>query len=72
MSKTDLTKVEEKINKTDLTIVKVEENSVIVVIDGWRMRVYGNTKGLRLGQLISVEYTGDIENVHSVKLLPLK
>lgn len=54
------------------TIVNIEEKSAIILVDGWRMRIYGNIKGLKLGQNIQVEYTGDIKNVHSIKLLPLK
>jgi hypothetical protein len=56
---------------------EVEENSLIINIDGWRMRVYFDeslTKEQKqqFGRLINVRYFGDLEDVHSLKFLPLK
>jgi hypothetical protein len=57
--------------ETELAIHEVEENSVIVNVQGWRMRVYfdENTdkEQFRYGQTIIVNYLGDIENPHSIK-----
>lgn len=66
------TKPERKINikEAELTVVEVEKSSVIVNVNGWRMRVYfaENTVIIKpnLGQKIKVQYTGNIEDVHSV------
>ena len=69
-----MNKVEIKKEKTDIletTVVDVEVDAVIVSIQGWRIRVYGDDLNLKLGQNIFVEYSGDLEDVHSVKLLGL-
>lgn len=67
------------VNKIELDVHEVEENGVIVNIQGWRIRAYFD-KSLTIeqkahftkGRTIIVEYTGKIEDVHSIKLLPLK
>jgi hypothetical protein len=59
-----------------LTVHEVEDNGVIVNVDGWRMRVYfdkGVTKeGFHYGKEIVVNYFGDISDVHSIKFEKLK
>ena len=79
MSTTSKTLAKEPVvNKIELDVHEVEEQSVIVNIQGWRIRAYFD-KALTEEQKahyskgrITVEYTGDIEDVHSIKLLPLK
>jgi hypothetical protein len=72
------TKEEVQTSKTiNLSIAKVEKESVIVLIDGWRMRVYFDKDfkefdKLGNGQEIFVNYFGEISDPHSIKLLPLK
>ncbi|AZV43728.1 hypothetical protein BAOM_3119 [Peribacillus asahii] len=69
------TQEKETIKETELVIHEVEEKSVIVNLDGWRMRVYFDKdfKGhVSKGTTIKVKYTGDIENPHSVKFEKLK
>lgn len=69
-----MNKIEIKKEKTDIletTVVDVEVDAVIVSIQGWRIRVYGDDLNLKLGQNIFVEYSGDLEDIHSVKLLGL-
>lgn len=62
----------------ELEIVEVEEDAVIVLLDGWRVRAYfdkslsvGSKDKARCGRLINVKYTGDLKDVHSVKLMNL-
>ena len=67
-------KVETKKTKTNTleTIVSdVEKGAVIVSIQGWRMRIYGDDLNLKLGQSVSIEYSGDIKDIHSIRLLGL-
>lgn len=58
------------IKEAELTVIEVEKSSVIVNVNGWRMRVYfaENTVSTKpnVGQKIKVQYTGNIEDVHSV------
>jgi hypothetical protein len=62
--------------ETELVIHEVEENSIIVNVGGWRMRVYfdeGTEKDkFRFGQSILVKYLGDIEDPHSIRFEKLK
>lgn len=73
------TTTKEIINKIDLTIHEVEEKAIIVNIQGWRIRAYfdksltkAQKEAYTLGRSVTISYTGNIEDVHSVKLLPLK
>ncbi len=73
------TKTTTQSKKIDLNIVEVEEFAVIVLVDGWRMRVYfdntlpkENKKKLHKGKNVTAEYTGDMKDVHSIKFLPMK
>lgn len=60
----------------ELLIHEIEEKSVIVNIQGWRMRVYYdvdfNYENLREGQNITVKYLGDIEDPFSIVFEKLK
>jgi hypothetical protein len=63
--------------EVQLEVHDVEEESLIVNVDGWRKRVYFDeslTKEQKekIGRLINVKYFGDLEDVHSLKFLPLK
>ncbi|MNG27320.1 hypothetical protein D3C84_1124240 [compost metagenome] len=67
------------VNKIELQIHEIEEKSVIINIQGWRIRAYFDNSLKKeqkelftVGRTITVEYTGDIEDIHSIKLLPLK
>lgn len=64
--------------EVELEIHEKEDNAIIVNIDGWRMRVYFDEslkqeqkENLSRGKVL-VRYFGDIEDVHSLRLLPLK
>lgn len=60
----------------ELTVHEVESDAVIVNVDGWRVRVYfeENTTIVKpsYGQKVRVQYTGDIEDVHSIKFEKIK
>jgi hypothetical protein len=67
------------INSIILPIHEVEDDAVIVNIDGWRIRAYfdqsltkEDKEKYALSQEIEVYYTGDLKNIHSIKLLMLK
>lgn len=59
-----------------LDVLVKEEKSVIVNLNGWRKRVYFDkdldVNKVSQGQSINIEYTGDLDDVHSVKFLSLK
>lgn len=59
--------VVEEIKEVELDVLEREEESVIVRVDGWRMRVYFDKelKGL-IPSKIKVKYTGNIEDAHTV------
>lgn len=69
-------KVVEVSKKIELVIHELEENSVIVNVDGWRIRLYldkdADIEKFRLGGTIVANYFGDIEDIHSVKFGKLK
>jgi hypothetical protein len=73
--KSEAVKTEEP-KQVELVIHEVEENSIIVNVQGWRMRVYFDAKfnpeNLRYGQTILVKYLGDIENPHTIQFEKLK
>ncbi len=73
------TKTTTQSKQIDLNIVEVEDFAVIVLVDGWRMRIYfdntlpkENKKKLHKGKKMIAEYTGDVKDVHSIRFLPLK
>jgi hypothetical protein len=59
-----------------LKVVKVEDDAVIVLVEGWRMRVYFdkgvNKEDFHEGKLIGVKHQGDINKPHSVKFEKIK
>jgi hypothetical protein len=59
--------VVEEIKEVELDVLEREEESVIVKVDGWRMRVYFD-KELKdsIPNKIVAKYTGDIEDAHTV------
>jgi hypothetical protein len=73
--KSEAVKTEEP-KQVELVIHEVEENSIIVNVQGWRMRVYFDAKfnpeNLRYGQNIVLSYFGDIEDPFSIKFNKLK
>lgn len=66
----------EKLKEIELPIHEVEDASIIVNVDGWRMRIYfdkdANKDIYRVGQTVVAKYYGDIEKVHSVRFEKLK
>ncbi|MBD1379217.1 hypothetical protein [Metabacillus arenae] len=79
MATTSKTTAKKVVNVIELPIHEVEEKAVIVNIQGWRIRAHFDEslnekkkESYTLGRTIPVEYTGDIEDIHSIKLLPLK
>lgn len=69
----------QKVFTTELQVAEVEKDAYIVLLQGWRVRVYfdkylskDKIANVSQGRFIKVEYTGDLKNVHSIKLLPLK
>lgn len=63
----------QQVKKAKFRVVEVEKDAAIVLFDGWRKRVYfDGKKDIREGQIIEVEYTGDLKDVHSVQFLKLK
>lgn len=71
-----------KTKKLTTSALVVEDNAIIININGWRMRVYFELKDKDLkliqknkkdfeGRSIEVEYIGDLKDVHNLKLLPI-
>jgi hypothetical protein len=67
------------VNTIILPIHEVEDDAVIVNIDGWRIRAYfdqsltkEDKEKYALSQEIEIKYTGELKNIHSIKLLTLK
>jgi hypothetical protein len=62
--------------EVELVIHEVDENSIIVNVEGWRMRVYFDAKvdkdKFNYGQSVLVKYFGDIENPHSIRFEKIK
>jgi hypothetical protein len=64
----------------NLKILEVDGDSAIIVsVNGWRMRVYFDQslnkeqkEKFHVNHEAEVKYFGDIEDVHSLRLLPLK
>lgn len=65
------TKKEEILNESDFKVVKIEDDAVIVNVDGWRMRVYFDkaTKkdDIYVGKSISVKHYGELKDPHSIR-----
>lgn len=62
--------------EAELEVIEVKSDSVIVKVDGWRIRIYFEGEDLaeemHVGRKIKVGYSGDIEDVHSLKFDKLK
>jgi hypothetical protein len=74
-----VTKEEVKVEQpkeVELNVLEVEDNAIIVKIDGWRMRVYFDEgvkkEKFHFGQSVLVGYLGDIADVHSIAFEKLK
>lgn len=68
-------KITEKVKTVELEVHEVEENAIIVNVEGWRMRIYfedGYELNVGKGALINAEYTGDIKKANTVKFKKLK
>jgi len=66
---------QEKVKFIELSIIDVDEESVFVRIQDWRMRVYFEDKAvnpIKQSGIIKVEYIGDLADILNLKLLPLK
>lgn len=68
----------EEVKTVYLKIVEVEDDAVIVIIDGWRIRAYFEKylpndvkEKAKVGRVIPVKYTGDLSNINTVKLMKL-
>lgn len=72
----ELKKVEKVLNTSILSIHEVEEDAVIVNVNGWRMRVYfdkgANKEFYSLGKDIEFKHYGEAENPHEIKFEKLK
>lgn len=70
--------VKKENKSTILMIHEVEKDNIIVNVDGWRIRVSTaelseqDKNSLNFGRNVIVEYEGDLKDVFSLKLLPLK
>lgn len=65
-------KPKDEINTLQSTVLEVEEKSIIVNVQGWRMRVYGrDLSNIGVGREVSINYTGDLKDIHSIKLIGL-
>lgn len=72
-----------KIKKVKLKALEVEDNSIIVSVNGWRKRAYfdldkktltnirKNKKNFK-GKVITIEYIGELKDIKTVKFNPLK
>lgn len=58
--------------EVELEVLEKEQDAFIVRVNGWRMRVYFDKDYEKHSGKIKVKYTGDIENVHSIKFEKLK
>lgn len=72
MSENKKMKIHE-IKEIELDILEKEKNAFIVMLDGWRKRVYFDKNYVhKTGNKVKIKYTGDIKDVHSVRFLDLK
>jgi len=74
--KVDEPLINEEIKKVSLNILKVEENAIMVNIDGWRRRIYFedgfDASILHKNKDIEIQYKGDITDPFKVEFLKLK
>jgi hypothetical protein len=66
----------EKSKEVELPIHEVEDNAIVVNVDGWRMRIYfdkdANKELFRVGQVVVANYFGDITKPHSIRFCKLE
>jgi hypothetical protein len=66
----------DEIKEFEMVIHEVEDNAVIVNVDGWRMRVYFDKdvkkEKFNLNQNIIIKYKGDISKPHTIRFEKLK
>jgi len=73
----------EEIKTFKTQIFEIEDNSIIIGIDGWRIRYYfdldakilyeiKNNKDNYKGRMIELQYIGDLNDVFTLKRLPIK
>lgn len=67
-----------KVKSSEFRVLKKENDSAILSVKGWRMRVYFDKRltdeqkdKVTNGKYIKVDYIGDLEDVFSVKLQKL-
>jgi len=67
--------ITEDIKSTEFKVLKKEDNSAILNVLGWRMRVYFDKNltneqisKVMNGKYITVDYIGSLEDVFSIKL----
>lgn len=60
------------------TIHEVDNDAIIININGWRMRVWfdeelpkSERNKLKKGNTILIEYIGELDDVHNLELLPI-
>ncbi len=63
--------LDKEIKQLKAIVHEVEDNSIIVNVQGWRMRVYGKNLNAGVGREVSINYTGDLKDIHSIKLIDL-
>ena len=65
--------VVEELQEVELDVLEVEENAVIVKVDGWRMRVYFDENyKYDQGKIVKAKFYGDINDAHTVRFEKLK
>lgn len=66
----------DEIKEIELEIHEIEDMSVIVNVDGWRMRIYfdDNVKkdNFRMNQKVVAKFKGNREDVHSIRFEKIK
>ena len=67
-----MTYKKDEVKEVELKIVEMEDESAIVILNDWRMRIYFDKSSKPSFGFVKVKYTGDIKNVHSVKFEKLK
>ena len=63
-------------NFVDLEVIDVDEESVFVRIQDWRIRVYFEDRTIDplgyIHKILKIKYNGDLNDVMSLQLLPIK
>jgi hypothetical protein len=65
--------VVEELQEAELDVLEVEEQAVIVKVDGWRMRIYFEENyEYTQGRKVLAKFYGDINDAHTVRFEKLK